>query len=290
MCRCPLRSPICTPSAKRRKPPTANSTTSTSTNSPSTASPAWDLSTTLHAGLPVPVPSSTPITTTKKRSLPTTSSAMSMSMWASTSAEESNPAWLATQLGFISPSKPLLRLYIACSASSKPLLRLYIACSASSEPRLRLYIACSASSKPLLRLYIACSAPSKPLLRLYIACSASSKPCFRLYIACSAPSKPLLRLYTLAVHRRSIFCYGCSSHRESITKPSCSISSSSASPQKLFCGLASPSSMLCEVTINPKTECSVIGESTSVFGEMYVRFIFSIYKNHFTNTLRPFMI
>gem|GEM_PF-5985204 len=36
---------------------------------------------------------------------------MSMSMWASTSAEESNPAWLATQLGFISPSKPLLRLY-----------------------------------------------------------------------------------------------------------------------------------------------------------------------------------
>ena len=35
---------------------------------------------------------------------------MSMSMWASTSAEESNPAWLATQLGFISSSKPLLRL------------------------------------------------------------------------------------------------------------------------------------------------------------------------------------
>ena len=50
---------------------------------------------------------------------------MSMSMWASTSAEEGNPAWLATQLGFISPSKPCFRLYIACSASSKPFLRLY---------------------------------------------------------------------------------------------------------------------------------------------------------------------
>ena len=220
---------------------------------------------------------------------------MSMSMWPSTSAEESNPAWLATQLGFISPSKPCLRLYIACSAPSKPCFRLYIACSASSKPFLRLYIACSASSKPCLRLYIVCSASSKPLLRLY------TLAVHRRSLVCDYTS--------LAVHRRSlvcdynvhsypvgngafasIFCYGCSSHRESITKPSCSISSSSASPQKLFCGLASPSSMLCEVTINPKMECSVIGESTSVFGEMYVRFIFSIYKNYFTNTLRPFMI
>ena len=150
---------------------------------------------------------------------------MSMSMWASTSAEESNPAWLATQLGFISPSKPLLRLYL------KEYRRQSLVCDYNVH--------------------------SYPVGNGAFA---------------------------------SIFCYGCSSHRESITKPSCSISSSSASPQKLFCGLASPSSMLCEVTINPKTECSVIGESTSVFGEMYVRFIFSIYKNYFTNTLRPFMI
>ena len=234
---------------------------------------------------------------------------MSMSMWDLTSAEESNPAWLATQLEFISLSKPCLRLYIVCSASSKSLLRLYIACSASSKPLLRLYIACSASSKPLLRLYIVCSASSKPLLRLYTL-AVHRRSLFCDYTSLAVHRRSLFCDYTsLEVHRRSlfcdynvhsypvgngafasIFCYGCSSHRESMMNPSCGISSSSASPQKLFCGLASPSSMLCEVTINPKTECSVIGESTSVFGEMYVRFIFSTYKNYFTNTLRPFMI
>ena len=144
----------------------------------------------------------------------------------------------------------------------------------------------------------------------YTSLAVHRRSLFCDYTSLAVHRRSLVFDYTsLAVHRRSlfcdynvhsypvgngafasIFCYGCSSHRESITKPSCSISSSSASPQKLFCGLASPSSMLCEVTINPKTECSVIGESTSVFGEMYVRFIFSIYKNYFTNTLRPFMI
>ena len=234
---------------------------------------------------------------------------MSMSMWASTSAEESNPAWLATQLGFISPSKPCFRLYIACIASSKPCFRLYIACIASSKPCFRLYIVCSAPLKPCFRLYTL-AVHRRSLVFDYTSLAVLRRSLVCDYTLLAVHRRSLVFDYTsLAVHRRSlfcdynvhsypvgngafasIFCYGCSSHRESITKPSCSISSSSASPQKLFCGLASPSSMLCEVTINPKTECSVIGESTSVFGEMYVRFIFSIYKNYFTNTLRPFMI
>ncbi len=248
---------------------------------------------------------------------------MSMSMWASTSAEESNPAWLATQLGFISPSKPCLRLYIVCSASSKPLLRLYIACSASSKPCFRLYtlavhcrsLVCDYTLLAVHRRSFFCDYTSfavhrRSLIFDYTLLAVHRRSLFCDYTSLAVHRRSLFCDYTsLAVLRRSlfcdynvhsypvengafasIFCYGCSSHRESITKPSCSISSSSASPQKLFCGLASPSSMLCEVTINPKTECSVIGESTSVFGEMYVRFIFSIYKNYFTNTLRPFMI
>ena len=206
---------------------------------------------------------------------------------------------------------PLFRfLDVRCSnIVGKALFSTIHACSASSKPCFRLYIACSASSKPLLRLYIVCSASSKPLLRLYTL-EVHRRSLFCDYNLKEYCQRSLFFDYTLKEYRRrslfcdynvhsypvgngafaSIFCYGCSSHRESIMNPSCSISSSSASPQKLFCGLASPSSMLCEVTINPKTECSVIGESTSVFGEMYVRFIFSIYKNYFTNTLRPFMI
>ena len=261
---------------------------------------------------------------------------MSMSMWASTSAEESNPAWLSTQLGFISPSKPCLRLYIACSASSKPFLRLYMLavhrrslfCDYTSFAVHRRSLFCDYTSLAVHRRSLFCDYTSLAVHRRSLVFDYTRLQCivealFATIHACSASSKPCLRLYTFALHRRSlfcdyniiavhrrslfcdynvhsypvgngafasIFCYGCSSHRESIMNPSCGISSSSASPQKLFCGLASPSSMLCEVTINPKTECSVIGESTSVFGEMYVRFIFSIYKNHFTNTLRPFMI